>query len=616
MAVSSSREAFWVNPKTGAEVESVNPRELPPPNGLVWSRSDAVPLVLLLVLPFLLYASVLSFHFVYDDEILIVNNPLILSWKSIPTFFTQSLTSSIYPGLAANYYRPVLLLWLLVNRTLWGLSTFGWHLSTLALHVLVTQSVYLLARRILRDRLSAALAGAVFAAHPIHVETVAWVMGFQDSLVALAVVTSFLCYVNGRSPGRQRTAWLTGSTLLYALGAFAKENAFALPVIIAAYEWFHPPPPGDPQRALGKRARIRACLNAVAPYLVVTGIYLVARVVVLEGFSHVVTRISPATLLQTLPLVIATYAKHLVWPVGLSAFYDVPYVVRPGLSNFWLPAGALLVTGGGLWWWSKKSRRAATASVWLVVTALPVLNLTVFPPGEPMHDRYMYLPSVGFVLLLGMGLRRLGSGGRKLLRQPAAPMVCGAILVGLLGFGTVSYSRFWSDNLTLYRRGVEIAPQNNIATNNLANEFVARGQYGEAIHLYQRVLSRRPDFWLSNYNLGFCYYKLNRLEEAQQFLARAIAIDPGNPDQFVYLGLTKFKMGRLPEAESALRHAIALRPDGPGNHFALGILLKARGEFNAALGELRTELRYHPEQTAARKQIEEIETQLKMHPPH
>jgi len=614
VAVSSSREAFWVGRKTSVEIKSVNPRELPPPNALAWSRSDAVPLVLLLVLPFLLYASVLSFHFVYDDEILIVNNPLIRSWKSIPTFFTQSLTSSIYPGLAANYYRPVQLLWLLVNRTLWGLSPFGWHLSTLALHVLVTLSVYLLARRILRDRLSAALAGAVFAAHAIHVETVAWVMGFQDSLVALAVVTSFLCYVNGRSPGRRRTAWLAGATLLYALGIFAKENALALPVIIAAYEWLHPPPPFGPQSPLAEKVRLRACLNAVAPYLVVTGVYLVARVVVLEGFSHVVTRISPATLLQTLPLVVATYLQHLFWPVGLSAFYDIPYVDHPGLSNFWLPVGAPLAVGAGLLWWSKKSRQAATASLWLIVPALPVLNLSVFPPGEPLHDRYMYLPSVGFVLLLAMGLRRLGAGGRRLLGQPAGAFIGGVILAGLLGYGTISYGRFWSDNLTLYRRGVEIAPQNNIANNNLANEFVARGQYAEGIRLYQQVLARSPGFWLSNYNLGFCYYKVNQLEEAQRFLGRAIAMDPSNPDQFIYLGLTKFKMGRMHEAESTLRHAIALRPDGPGYHFALGILLKGRGEFNAALEEMRTELRYHPGQSAAQRQIGEIETLLKTRP--
>jgi Tfp pilus assembly protein PilF len=604
-----------MDPKAGDKFNSAHSEDLAPSDGLPWSRRDALALILLLILPVIIYGQALSFGFVYDDEILIVNNPLILSWKTLPAYFTQSLTSWVYPGLAANYYRPGLFIWLLINRTLWGLNTLGWHVSTLFLHVLVTLSVYLLARRILRDRLAAVLAGAVFALHSIHVETTAWVMGFPDSLVALAVITSFLCYLNGRSSSRHRATWLAGSTLLFALGIFTRENAVALLVIIAAYEWIESQQSGDLQRALRTRARIRACLNAVAPYLAVTGVYLVARVVVLGGLSHVVTRISPATLLQTLPLVMATYLKHLLWPVGLSAFYDIPYIDRPGLGNFWLPLGVLLVVGAGLWWWSKKSRQAAIASLWFIVPALPILNLSVFPPGEPLHDRYMYLPSVGFVLLLALGLRRLGSSARRLLGQPAAPLVCGTILVALLGFETISYSSYWSDNLTLYRRGVEIAPQNNIANNNLANEFVTRGRYDEAIRLYQQVLARSPDFWLSNYNLGFCYYKLNQLEAAQQFLGRAIAIDPGNPDQFVYLGLVKFKMGRLGEAESALRHAIAIRPNGRGFHFALGVMLKTRGEFEAAIREFRSELRYHPDQAAAEKQIEEIENQINRHPP-
>jgi Tfp pilus assembly protein PilF len=603
-----------MNSKPGDEFNRADADELSPSNGLPWSRGDALALILLLVLPAIFFGQALSFGFVYDDEIFVINNPLILSWKSLPGFFTQSLTSWVHPGLAANYYRPVLFLWLLINRTLWGLSAFGWHLSTLFLHVLVTLSVYWLARKILRDRLSAALASAVFAVLPIHVETVAWVMGFPDSLVALAVVTSFLCYLNGRPPSRHRVAWLAGSTLLFALGIFTRENAVALPVIIAVWEWIRSPQRGGPQLALRKGARIRACLDAVAPYLAVTGIYLVVRVLVLGSLSHAVTRISLTTLAQTLPLVIATYLKHLFWPVGLSAFYDIPYVEHPGLGNFWLPVGVLLATGAGLGWWSKKSRHAALASLWLVVPALPVLNLRLLPPGEPLHDRYMYLPSVGLVLLLGLGLRRLGWGGRRLLGQPAAPLVCGTLLVALLGFETISYGRYWSDNLTLYRRGVEIAPQNNIVNNNLANEFVARGRYDEAIRRYRQVLSRSPDFWLSNYNLGFCYYKLNQLDAAQQFLGRAIAIDPTNPDQFVYLGLTKFKMGRLGEAESAIRHAIAIRPDGRGFHFALGVVLKTRGEPEAALQEFRSELRYYPDQAAAQKQIEEVEDTLKKPP--
>jgi tetratricopeptide (TPR) repeat protein len=163
----------------------------------------------------------------------------------------------------------------------------------------------------------------------------------------------------------------------------------------------------------------------------------------------------------------------------------------------------------------------------------------------------------------------------------------------------------------LYRRAVEIAPNNNTAANNLANEMFQRGYYGDAIRLYQEVLTRNPNFGLSNYNLGYSYYKLDNLEEAERYLIRSISISPLDADRFIYLGLTRAKMGRLKEAEDSIRHAIELHADGRGFHFALGYVLKQEGDLAGALEEFKQELVYNPDQSAASGEVSDIEARLR-----
>lgn len=575
---------------------------------LAWTRADVAVLGLLAVITYAVYAQVLAYAFVYDDQVFILENPRITSWRSIPLFFTQHLAAHAHPDQPGNYYRPFLLVWLLLNRKLWGLNPIGWHFSTLTLHVLVTLSVYFLARRILRNRFAAGFASALFAVHPVHVESVAWVMGFPDPLVTLLGVTSFLCFLVARgAAGRRALWWWAGALFLYALAALTKEPAVVLPGLVAAYELINP----DETRRRPWLARIRACLIRVAPYLLLTAVYLAVRGSVLKGFSHTATVLSAGTFLATLPSVVVGYLKLLLWPGELSLFYDLPYVARPGFENFVLPAVAVVIATLGLWLWSTRLREVAVGAVWLVMPLLPVLNLPVLPTGEILHDRYLYLPSVGIVILAATALSKLPSGRWRRLGQPVAQAFVAALIIVLLGCATLYQGKFWSNNVVLYQRALSIAPRNNIATNNYANELVARSQYAEAIRLYRQILSRDPNYWLANYNLGYCHYRLGRLREAEQYLRRAIAIDPADPDQYVYLGSTYLRAGQLEEAESALRQAVARRPDGVGYHFALGLVLKTRGKLQAALEEFQAELAHHPNQSAAQAQIREIDAKLR-----
>ena len=569
---------------------------------------QALPLASLLAITFLCYIRTLSFDFVYDDEILIVNNPLILSPRSIPDYFTQHLIQFVNPYAPGIYYRPVQFLWLLLNRMLWGTNPLGWHLSVVILHTAAAGCVYLLARRIVQEKAAAWLAGAVFALHPVHVESVAWAMGFIDPLFTLLVLTSFLCYLEARERPDRRNRWAAGALLFYSLAAFAKEPALVLPLLVFSHAFISGASTPGP---VGRMAwvRLRSGFVAAGPYLAITTIYLAARLAVLKSLSRAITSLPWGVVVATLPRVLWSYLKLIFWPSGLSVFYDVPYVQPSEAASVLLPAVALVLVGVGLLWWARRSIPAAVAVSWAVLPLLVLLNLCAFPAGEIVHDRYIYLASVGFALLAALAWKSLRSTRVQLLADAGTRALSAVFLVVAMGAGTVYYTGFWANNQTLYSRAISIAPNNDIATNNYAGLYVARGDYAGAISLYSRILSRNSDFWLANYNLGYCFYKLGRFDEAEKYLQRAAALDASFADPHLYLGLIRLQAGRAADAEAEFRRALALQPNGRGYHFALGMALKTQGALPEARREFELELTSNPGEQAARDQIVEIDSQ-------
>src|SRR5207248_2866153 len=141
-----------------------------------------VPAVILLAVA-AAYAYTLTFEFVYDDQAQIVATSYVHSWRFVPRYFQEHLWSHKISG-AGSYYRPLFLLWLLTNHTLFGLRPEWWHLTTVGIHLTVTLLFYLVTVRLARDRITAAMAALMFGLHPVHVESVAWVSGVSDPLVA------------------------------------------------------------------------------------------------------------------------------------------------------------------------------------------------------------------------------------------------------------------------------------------------------------------------------------------------------------------------------------------------------------------------------------------------
>src|SRR5581483_5110546 len=435
-----------------------------------------------------------------------------------------------------------------------------------------------------------------------HLETVAWISGVSEPLLGLLFIGAFMFYAKARDGQEHRALRLMVSLLLYALALLSKETAIVLPALIFGNEWLRT----DEREGRSRTSeKLRAAAVAIVPYAAISVGYLALRAFALKGAVHPDAEVTPATVLLTLPSLVWFYARHLVapWPLGL--FYDVGYVLQPTAANFVLPLLFALLSGAALWVAARRSRAAAAAILWLVLPLLPPLGgIAVFAAGDIAHDRYLYLPSIGFCILVAIALRRLANKGGAAPAVPVAQFAAVGVIGLALTVATMVQSVYWANNLLLYHRGVQMAPRNALARSHLATEMLARNDITTALRLYQEAHDLDPNAWSSNFILGYTNFSIGRFREAEPYFRRGIEITPTNANQYFYLGLTLMNLGRLDEAASTARRAIQLWDKGPGFHYGLGLIRQRKGDLAGARDQYAAELKIDPN-SGARQQLAE-----------
>lgn len=591
-------------------------------------RKGRILLLLALALTFVAYSGTLRYEFVYDDGDFIVRNGSLTSWSYLPRFFTEHLWSYRDVNLPGNYYRPLFLVWGLINRSVLGLNPTAWHMVTVLTYLATVAMVYWLARTLLKDPITAGIAALVFGLCPLHIETAAWVCGASEPILALFFIPSFLFYLKSRRASQSQSSsrfegfkWIALSTIFYAAALFAKETAIILPAVIAGYELIGPATEidGSTPGASGSGGlldRVLKALKRLVPFIAVSIVYLIIRSAVLGHVIYTLVKLPAVTKLLTVPSLLGAYLRLLVWPVGLSEFYDTPYVNRPEFFSFWLPLAAIVLAILALWWAIRRikdpsdRRTLVFACVWLVVPLLPALNVGAFRRGDLIHDRYLFLPTMGFAMLVAYGIRKLRGGSGELLGLPATQALAVLVLAAALGFATAYQHVNWANDIVLFNRSLAVAPGNEIAENAFGDALSQREMYDEAITVFEDLVSRSPANQAGQYNLGYNYYKVGRYDDALPHLRTALEIDSRDERQLLTLGVTLFFLDKYDAAERVLKDGISLRRNGLGLHYALGAVFKQTGRLQEALDEFNQELAYNPGYVSARDQIEQIKKQI------
>ena len=556
--------------------------------------TDGRVLFLIVAATVLVYANSLSGEFVFDDLKQIVGNLQIHSWRNIFHAFTSAVwdfqrdTSTL--DLPPPYYRPFFTIYLIVGYHWFGLWPAGWHLVSIAAHTGTTVMIYYLAKRLLKDRLLAAVTALLFGIHSAHAESVAWVSGIPDPMMALFFVPSLIWYDRFRTEGRRGFLWL--SVAAFAVAVFCKETALSLPVFIAFWEIC---------LKEGKfAARVKRTAFILVPYAVVSAGYLAARIAVLGriGWKHPASEMIPDYLIwMTAPFSLVTYIRHLALPYSLSIVYGTSFVKGLSDPRFVWPAVFLIALAILLWIVRRKLSREAWLAIGLIfIPLLPVLNLKVFHEEYVVQDRYLYLPSIGACLLLALAFRWLFQRRKEL----AATLLL--IIVGGLGYSTIVQNRVWHSSETLWRQAINYAPNFWSTHYNLGLADMNRKQYGEAEDELNKALKIRPLPVIYN-NLAMTYLAEGRTELVADNLKKALIMDPTFLDAHNNLGTFLYSMGDYQGSRDQFIAALRIDPAAPAARFNLGRNEAVLGNYASAAAQYEYLLRRNPEDAEARFQL-------------
>ncbi len=563
---------------------------------------------IVLILTFMTYSRTLTFSFLHDDAFHIFGDPRLESWGNGLRIFTEHLWSPIQEQ--GNYYRPVILIWFLIQKTLFDLDPALWHFASVCLHVGVTVLVYRLALVFLKNILPAAGTALVFGLHPVHIESVSWLSASVDPLMSLFLLSSYLCFFRCYEAGifnyRNNSHWLFTSLLLYALAQLTKETAIIFPALILSTAFF-----SKSRLNLSLKPRLSFATKAMLPFALVAGLYLAVRISILGTIADNVSEAPLRTLLLTLPGVIVKYIQQLLIPIEISPYYDIPFIDSFTWSAVGIPLIVCVIFAVGLIYWGTISKSAAIAITWIVCPILPVLNLFLLPVADRFHDRFLYLSSVGFALLIGLILTQIKETDTRVFGFPISRVIAIIILCTPLALGTVYQSSYWKSNLSYFERAALISPGNDDALNNFAKELIQTARIDEAEIYLKKVINRSPNHAMSLFNLGKINFIRSDYEAAKHYYLSSLKFAPYDPDIHTNIGYVYAHLGNSQQAEKSFRASILYSRGRSGYQIPLGVFLRAQGRFKEALEIFKSELQLNPNQADIKQAIVQLETKLK-----
>ncbi|MCK5582078.1 MAG: tetratricopeptide repeat protein, partial [Candidatus Omnitrophica bacterium] len=499
-------------------------------------------------------------QFVWDDETLVVYNPYIKDWSHLPAIFMSRLGSMAKE--AGAFYRPVQTFTYLVDYSFGRLNAVVYHAVSMVWHILAALSVFGLIQILFKNGKLSLLSALLFIVHPIHTEAVSYISGRADSLAAFFMLSSFILYL--KHDERRESFVLVGMALSYVLALLSRENSLILLPLVLFYHYAF-------TRPINKKA-----------FGLLIGVligYILWRLLVIGTGSVAVG--TPPTFFERLPGVfisLTNYYRILWLPFGL-------HMEHGGLLfSFSEPKAIIGIVLSALILFYVLSKRSKDpflffAAGWFVITLLPSSNL-LFPINAYMAEHWLYIPSVGFILIVARFLISL-SGGQK-VRGFAF-----VAIVGILAFYsvlTVRQNSYWSNGINFYKRMLHYAPHSSRLYNNLAKAYHDAGKNDELIEILKSAIQLQSDNALAHNNLGNAYKGIGDMQGAIRSYNQAIAIDPGHAGPYYNLSMIYSDMdGKEEDAIAFLNRSLELSPNFSKAYTKLGLIYLKRGETEKAI---------------------------------
>lgn len=528
------------------------------------------PVVLLLGVTLAVHANTLANGFVWDDQTIIVANPVTRDLSRLGEVLLS-------PDERPPYYRPLARASYLVDYRLFGLSPRAFHAVNLGFALACVLALYALARRLFERRFPATVAALLLAVHPIGVETIAWVCSRNALMALLFSLVSFALFVDATERRSTARAWLSGAAFLLAL--LGKEPAAMLLPVLGAWAVLRR---GD--------APLRRALLGLVPHALATAVYGVLRTVSLGAPVAGDAAVGGAGLVERLSVNAYTIPRYLglvLFPKDLAT-----YRVLPDQSIWTLPwlVPAWIAIVAALWWLLRRRTIPTTVGlIWFAVNIVPISNVVPLPTTTVMADRYFFFPAVGLWLVAADALDRLHRVRPRAVAVAAAAVLC--------AFGVRSLVRNldWRDDLTLSRSAVEVEPRAAGAHYDLGFALQERGDAAGARREWEAAVRLDPGHVLSLIALGTVAAREGDALAAAKLLRRALAVDAANAEAHLQLGKLFDDGGDPDAAQREWQAVLARHPGHPAANTELGRLFAVRGDLGSAERHFRAAVASNPE---------------------
>lgn len=517
-------------------------------------RNRYIAVLLIIIACVIAYANSLDNGFVWDDNMFIKDNYFIRDVSNLTNIFQSDFWETSVKGQKGTFYRPLITASLIIDYAVWELNPFGYHLTNLIMFIICALLVWLCAGFFL-SRTAALIAGLLFAVHTIHTESVTFILGRTDIFAGCFMFASFAMFLYAdnrlRSPLKSPLFWW--SVVAFMASLFCKESAImALPLFCVATAC---------RRNRSHPVAVKRLFVMMIPFAAVVVCYLLVRRMVYAGpikYEHIPPGGTMFNTLVTMPKIVLIYIGKLFFPIGLSIDYQ-PAVITSLLSPMFIipalivAALAVLSIAGCL------TSIPAYAGFWFFVSILPVMN--IIPIGLFMADRFLFIPSFGFVILAGWIFERTPQRAPLSFQVPFNVRLCIFVLIMLcMTILTVRRNFDWRSEIRLWTKTARTTPASYRAHGSLGQIFLHKGMYKAALAETKLAALYHPNESRILGNLGVIYLKMNQLDKAAEFFRKSLDIDPHDFRSWANLFLIYSELGNHGLAVDAVNRAIEYSP--------------------------------------------------------
>jgi protein O-mannosyl-transferase len=510
----------------------------------------------------------------YDDAAYVYENPAItggLGWREMIWVFTHD------NGLGGWF--PVTDLSHMLDWQLYGPDAGGHHLTNVLLHAATAILLFLTLQQMTRRLWPCAFVAAVFAVHPLRVESVAWVVERKDVLSGLFFMLTLWAYTSYVShKGGRAFRFYTLSLFSFALGLLSKTMLVTLPFVLLLLDyWPLGRVPAD-KTMKAKCSALGVLLLEKIPFFLLSAAAAAATVLTQKNAVLLAQGLTWPWRIGNALLAYTDYLRHMFYPANLALGYPHPGTTLPAWHVVW-SASLLIIISAGAIAGHRKHRYLLVGWLWYLVMLLPVID--IMQAGQNARaDRYTYLPQIGLYLLLTWGAEEITRSWRH--RRVVQGLAAAAILAGLLA-GAYVQTGYWKTSESLWRHALACTPDNEFVHNNLGNALVAREQWAEAVQHFERALQIKPDYAQAHLNLGVALANQEKREDAIRHFERALQLNPNSAEAHYNLGDALAAQGKWDEAIRQFERALRLKPDFAEAHYGWGLALGAQGKWDEAV---------------------------------